>query len=355
MFKNNRIYTFLYWVIAGIIIFLFSYLIVKLIPFYQAIIGFTWQVLSPFIVACLIAYILYPIIKKLHDYKIPKSIAVLSIYLVFFGGSAYLAYRLYPEMIHQLRDLNEHIPQFLTMYEEIIYQLYESTSFLPETIHDKMDQIINQTEIKLSKVIENIVGNITMLFDMIIFITVLPVLVFYILKDHEKIGQYVMSFIPLKHQIAVKHIVQGIDNSLGNYIKGQLYVCLFVGFVTYVTFEFLNIDYSLLLAIIMGLTNIIPYFGPIIGALPAVAIAITISNKMVLFVVIAVFIIQLIESNLISPYIVGRSINIHPIAIIFALLVGGELGGIIGMILAVPILTVVREVVKRLVSLRQEH
>ena len=86
----------------------------------------------------------------------------------------------------------------------------------------------------------------------------------------------------------------------------------------------------------MGITNLIPYFGPIIGAAPAVLIAFTVSTKLVFFVILSVFAIQLIESNLLSPYIVGKSISIHPAAIIFALLLGGQLFGVIGMIIAVP-------------------
>src|SRR5699024_8782775 len=96
----------------------------------------------------------------------------------------------------------------------------------------------------------------------------------------------------------------------------------------------------LVLSIIMGLTNVIPYFGPIIGAIPAVLITLTISKKLVLFVILAVFIVQIIENNFLSPYIVGKSIRIHPVLIIFALLLGGELGGVVGMIFAVPLLTI---------------
>ena len=113
--------------------------------------------------------------------------------------------------------------------------------------------------------------------------------------------------------------------------------------------------YALLLAIIMGLTNIIPYFGPIIGATPAVAITITTSTKLTIFVIVAVFVIQLIESNFISPYIVGKTMNIHPIAIIFALLLGGKVYGIVGMIIAVPALTILKEVINHLVIFKRAH
>lgn len=355
MFQNNNFKNIIYWLFTGIIVFVFIFLLVKLFPYYGALFSFSWQLLAPFIIACFIAYLLYPVIKKIHSYQIPKGLAILLIYLLFFGGIAFLSYRFYPRIVLQLSDLNEHLPQLIQMYETTIFQVYESTSFLPETVHDKMDELISSIEKNLDTLTGKLIGGLTKIFDMIVFITVLPVLVFYFLKDFEEIKQYFLKFIPEKYRPICWNIVQGIDESLGNYIRGQLLVSLFVSLVTYLTFELLNIEYSLLLAIIMGLTNIIPYFGPIIGAVPAVAIAATMSSKTVIFVLIAVFVIQLIESNLIAPYIVGRSIAIHPIAIIFALLLGGNLAGITGMILAVPLLTMSREVVLRILAVRHEY
>lgn len=355
MIQDKKYIKFLYWVITGIIVFLFIFLLVKLFPFYGAFFSFTWHISAPFITACFLAYLLYPLIEKLHRYGIPKGLAVLLIYLLFFGGSAYLGYRLYPITILQLRDFKEHLPQLLQMYETAIFELYESTSFLPEAVHDKIDQVIGSIESSLEELIGKLIGGITKVFDMLIFISVLPVIVFYFLKDYEKIKNYLLKYISEKNRPVIKHIAQGIDISLGNYIRGQLLVCLFVGMATYLVFELLNLDYSLLLAIIMGLTNIIPYFGPIIGAVPALLIALTISGKMVVFVLIAVFLIQLIESNLIAPYIVGKSIAIHPVVIIFVLLLGGKLAGVMGMILAVPVLTILREIIGRIMTIKHDH
>src|SRR5699024_2203639 len=123
MLKSKPMY-FLYWVIAGIFIFLFIFLLVKLFPFYRTVFSFIGHLLSSFIFACLIDYLLYPTIKKSHYYNVPKCVSILMIYLIFFGGGAYLMYRTYPAIIFQLRDLNEHLPQLIQMYETIIYQAY---------------------------------------------------------------------------------------------------------------------------------------------------------------------------------------------------------------------------------------
>ncbi|MBY7143297.1 AI-2E family transporter [Virgibacillus sp. NKC19-3] len=352
MIRNKKAISVLYWLVTGIFVFLFAYLLVKLFPLYGAVFSFLLRLLSPFLVSLLIAYLLYPIIKKIHSYNIPRGIAVLSIYILFFGITAYVIYRVYPAVMHQLQDLKEQLPVFIRMYENLIYQLYEYTSFLPETVHDKIDGLITRVETSLENILDKLVGGVTRIFDAIIFLTVIPVLVFYFLKDYNKLKDYVKTFIPEKYRAQTSKLVHAIDKSLGSYIRGQLLVSLLVSLATWIVFQFLNINYALLLAIIMGITNLIPYFGPIIGAVPVMAIALTTSWKLVIFVLIAILAIQVIEGNFLSPYIVGKSINIHPIAIIFALLLGGELFGVIGLIVAVPLLTICKVITEHVIAMK---
>ncbi|TMN21043.1 AI-2E family transporter [Lentibacillus cibarius] len=353
MFKDSTPLNFLFWVLSGILVFLFFYLLVKLFPMYDAVVSFLWHLLLPFLISALIAYLLYPVVDKMHQYNMPRSLAILLIYLLFFGGGAYLIYRVYPTMINQLSDLQEQLPQLIDMYRGFIHSLYEYTSFLPETVHDNMDELISEFEAYMEDLLADVVRGFSKIIDMIIVITVIPVLVFYFLKDFTTIKKYVKKWIPEKYHKRTSALCRGIDKGLGNYIRGQLIVCLFVSVAAFGVFRVLGIPYGLLLAIIMGLTNIIPYFGPILGAVPAIAITATTSGKLVLIVTISIFIIQVIDGNLLSPYIVGKSIDIHPIAIIFVLLLGGQLFGVPGMILAVPVLAVLKVVVPHILSFRQ--
>lgn len=339
---------FLYWIITGIFIFLFFYLLVKLFPFYDAVLKLIWQVLSPFVIAALIAYLLYPIIAYIHRFRIPKWLAILFIYILFFGGGAYLLYRIYPMIVIQLRELEEQLPQLTTMYEAMLLQLYESTSFLPETFHDKLDQLILGMESSMENMLVRVIGRITKIVDIIILLTVIPVLVFYFLKDFTQMKLFFKRFIPKKYLARCSLALHAADEKLGSYIRGQLLISLIVTGASYLVFYILHLNYALLLAIILGITNIIPYFGPIIGAVPAVVLTLAVSTKLAIIVLIAIFIIQLLESNFLAPYIVGKSIDIHPVAIIFVLLLGGKLGGVIGMIGAVPILTIMKVIVEQM-------
>lgn len=353
MFLNSKRLNFLYGLVTGILLFLFVYLLVKTFPVYGVVFSFLWKLLSPFIIASVIAYLLYPVIEQLHRWNIHRGIAILFIYTLFFGGIGYLIYRIYPRIVHQVQDLVENFHIFTDLYNRTILSVYEYTSFLPETVHDKMDEVIFQIEHSLDELLSNLIGGFTGIFDAIVMFTVIPVLVFYFLKDFKKMKAYFQRFIPKKYRNQTVMVLHAIDDSLGKYIRGQLLVCLFVGLASLIFFKLLKLKYALLLAVIMAITNLIPYFGPIIGAIPAAIITFstTESIQIIFFLLLGIFIIQLIEGNLLSPYIVGKSVAIHPAAIIFALILGSNLFGVAGMVLAVPVLTVIRVIVNHLLTL----
>lgn len=335
----------------GIVLLVFSYLLFRTYPFFKVFFHFLWQLFLPFLIAGFLAYLIYPFIIFLHRHQIHKGLAVLLIYFLFFGGISYLFYHVYPLVIHQLKDLTESFPEIYKLYDDTIYKVYDFTSFLPETVHDKLDELQLNIENSLGGLLDKLMHGFTHLFDMVVMLSVIPVLVFYFIKDHQQITTYLVRFIPKKNQPKVKRILLEIDESLGGYIRGQLFVCLFVALATLLAFKWLDVPYALLLALLFGLTNLIPYFGAIIASVPAVFLAFTISGKLVVYVLISVILIQAVESNLVSPYVVGRSINIHPIAIIFVLLLGSGLFGIAGMIFAVPVLTLLKVIMMHLPSI----
>lgn len=355
MFEKKPHTRFLFWLISGIFIFLFIYLLMKLFPAYSVILSFLWKLLAPFIISAFIAYLLHPMVDKMNEMRMSKAIAILLIYILFFGGIGFGVYRLYPVIVHELHDLNDQLPELMQMYSDFIYKVYEYTSFLPEMVHDKMDGLLNQMENKVDQFIGKLVGMLTKVVDMVVLLTVIPVLVFYFLKDFELIKEYVKKWIPYSYQNDTRRLAESIDDRLGKYLRGLFIVSLFVTVSSFIVLHLLHIKYALLLAIIMGITNIIPYFGPIIGLIPVIFITITVSVKKVVIVVISFFIIQLIEGNLLSPYVYGKSIHIHPIVIIFALLLGGEIGGVIGMVLAVPLLTICKVVVSFFIQVKQNR
>ncbi len=150
---------------------------------------------------------------------------------------------------------------------------------------------------------------------------------------------------PRKWRNQGRAFLRDVDTSLGGYIRGQLLLCATISVLAALLFWLFGMKYPLVLGTIIGITNVIPYFGPIIGAIPAIIIAATMSGKMVMTVVIIVLVLQFLEGNVFSPLIVGKSLHMHPLFIMLALLAGEELGGIMGMILSIPILAVLKVII----------
>ncbi|MCA1031857.1 AI-2E family transporter [Bacillus timonensis] len=333
--------------IIGLVLLLFSaiYIFLRLSEIWSPILAVLTTVLLPFIISCFITYLLHPIIEKLHNKGLPRSLAILFIYIIFFGGIGYGIYRGVPIVLHQLRDLIENLPSFISTYKQWIEQIQLRTSNLPPTFATKIEDVLKGMETTLGTFLDRSISNIKGILNYIILFAIIPFIVFYMLKDYDQMKKAVWYITPRKYRKSGHLFLKDVDESLGNYIRGQLFVCLLIGLMAFIGLWLIKMKYPLLLGVIIGITNVIPYFGPIIGAIPAVILAATISYKMVILVVVIIFGLQFVEGNILSPLIVGRSLHMHPLMIMFSLLLGGEIAGIVGLILAVPVLAVLKVIV----------
>lgn len=316
-------------------------------------------VFVPFLMAIFITYLLHPLVEKIHARGLPRPIAILIIYILFFGGVSYGVYQAIPILLNQLRDLVESVPELMDSYRLWLQQIEYSTSNLPSGLHARIDEAFASFENSIDVIIARVVAMAKGLFNSILIIAIVPFVVFYMLKDYDQMKKAVWYLTPRRWRKPGQLFLKDVDESLGNYIRGQLLVCLLVAIIASLALWLAGMKYPLLLGFIIGITDIIPYFGPIIGAVPAVIIAATISNQMILIVVMIIFALQFIEGNLLSPLIVGKSLHMHPIMIMAALLLGGEVGGVVGLLIAVPILAVIKVVLihvkSHLTAYRKKH
>lgn len=339
--------TLLYRLGLFILLSLFLLLTVKLFPLYKLILLFIGKLILPFVLSGFISYLLYPIVLKLTSYRLNRISAIVIIYALFFGGIGCAVYYGFPLFVKQVEELSEQLPGIMLKYEEIMYGMYESTAFLPEIVHDKLDDLIIKLEGKLENSLAALLMHLTKGVDVIIILTIIPVLVFYFLKDFDVIKQTIVKKLPNKIARNIHIVLGAIDVSLGRYIRGQFLICLVIIFLTLIVYDLLQLKYALLLAVFMGIMNIIPYFGPLLGTTPAVLIAMTMSWKIVVIVLVVTVCIQVLEGSLLSPYIMGKSVELHPILIILILFIGAELGGIIGMVLGIPLATIIRSIIRQ--------
>lgn len=194
----------------------------------------------------------------------------------------------------------------------------------------------------INKSSENTFDYLVIFFDNIISLAIIPVITYYFLVDGELIFNKMMLILPTEKRMVLKKIIINIDKILERYIFSQFLLSLIIGILTYFVLTLLNVKFALLLALLNGLFNIIPYFGPIIGGIPAIIIALIDSPTKGVWTIIGIFIIQQLEGNILSPKITGDSTNMHPIIIIILLLIGENIGGFFGMIMAVPIGVIIK-------------
>ena len=344
----SRSYKWLIRAATLLIVFLCIFVFFKLTPIWEPIYRIILTVFLPVLISGFITYLLLPIVEGLHNRGIPRTVAILGIYLLFFGGIGFGLYKLFPQIIKQLKDLSENLPYLMNTYRTWIEEIDFQTKNFPEEIHTRIEQGISSVETAVNQFISFVMAFLKGLLNSLVLIALIPLIVFYLLKDIILFKKAVWYMTPRKWRRAGIELLKDIDESLGNYIRGQLFVCIIIGVVATAALWITGMSYPLLLGSIIGVTNIIPYFGPVIGAVPAIIVASTISIKMVIIVVIIIGILQFLEGNILSPLIVGKSLRMHPVAIILALLAGEEIGGVVGLILAVPVLAILRVVVTHL-------
>lgn len=270
----------------------------------------------------------------------PRSVAVLLIYTLFIASIGIVFVNMSPLVNTQMKEMAEHLPEWNLQMQSWIQQYNDNKYLLPDSVRAGIEKSLDRLEQWVTDGIGNLLTGLGTTLNQVFLALIIPFLVYYMLKDAQVIERSFVTLFPRHRRKEILRVLRDIDEALGNYVRGQLLVCLAVGGLAYIGYVVIGLPYALLLAGMVALFNIIPYLGPFFGAIPAVLVAMTISGKMVISVIVVNLVVQMLEGNVISPQIVGRTLHMHPLLIIFALLVGGEVGGILGMILAVPFFAV---------------
>lgn len=357
---SNRYYRFL---IATIMILLIIYLSTHVSFIFKPIVVFLQTVFIPVLIAGIFYYIFRPVVNFLHKYKIPKTLAILFIFVGFIGFVVGLSFLVGPILQKQMMNLIDNMPMLFNELRVKIIELQdsqwfaqfqESERFSIQELGENIYAVLMSSFEFVTKNITGLVGTIT---NTVLTIVLIPFILYYILKDGDKVPGKILGLFPKKQQIEGQKILKDMDTALSSYIQGQLLVSLCVGILIYIAYLILGVEYSLILALIAMVTNLIPFLGPWLGAIPAVIVAFISSPMLAFWVTIAIVVVQQIESNLISPQIVGKKLDIHPLTIIIIILVAGRFAGFIGFLIAVPTYAVMKVIVShtyRLLQLRKK-
>lgn len=337
-FVKSRLFTFF---VYFFLITLILYMLLLIKPILVSIFSFLKAVLAPFLLALIISYVLNPIVNVLERRKVPRTVAVLLIYTVFITSLTVIFMNVSPVFIRQLKEMDEYLPELTKKAQSIIDRIYDNES-LPEAVRIGIYDSLQEIEDTVSGWISHFVQSIGEKLNLLLIAVIVPFLAFYMMKDYKLIERTVLALVPQRYRKMSVRLVMNIDEALGNYIRGQILVCGLVGICAYLGYWIIGLPYPLLLASLVALFNIIPYLGPFLGAAPALFVASTISLKMLIYVAVVNIVIQVLEGNVIGPQVVSRTLHLHPLTIILALIAGGELAGVLGLILAVPFVAVMK-------------
>lgn len=333
-YNTRKFYRLTFLVIMALVIFYFM-LIMR-------------SILLPFIIGFLVAYLLNPMVERLEQKKIPRIIAILIVFFAVLSFFAIIGIFGFPKIIAELNKFADAIPAFTKEVQSVIRNIQNQYSqfTLPESFRHVLDESVTRGENLILDIVTNTVNGILSLFSHFFSLLISPIVTFYILKDLEKIKKGVYSALPKKYRSDIVGLLRDIDEVVFKFIKGNLLVGTLVGVLVSLGMAIVGVRFSVIIGIVAGITNLIPFLGPFIGAVPAVLLALLQSKIMAFYAILVVFVVQQFEGNIISPKILGDSVGLHPLWVIFSLLAGGQLLGILGMIIAVPIAAIVKVLVR---------
>ena len=326
----------------GLLAALLVFVLYLLYPIWSVFFYLVWVCSVPFLIAAFISYLLRPVIEWLEERGLPKIGAIAVIYLIFVVGVGFALYKGIPVFVDQVQEFFKSAPELEEMYQSWVVKFERQTRTLPFGIHEKLTGLVQHFEGKLSRQVTTYGEKLAHFPSFLLIATLIPFVTFYMLRDDAVIRKFLGRLIPRKWSKRAGAFVADLNVSLGGYLRGQIILSFLVGLVSYLVFLVIGMKYPLPLAVILGITNVIPTFGPIIGAIPALLIALTMGKAMMFKVLIAIAVLQVLEGNILAPFIMGKSLSIHPLFIILALIVGEEVAGIAGLVFSVPLLAVIK-------------
>lgn len=306
------------------------------------------QVLAPVLTAIVLAYLLQGLINYLVSHKVPPLVALILTYVLFVAAQMAFLFVLVPLTWGQLvRFLNEQVPRILSEANAFLTVLPER---YPDLVSQQwVNEISAMTTTTLKSVGESVVtfslANIPNLMGILIFLVLVPLLVFFFLKDKDRLIASIVELLPSDRPF-ITRVMSEMDVQISNYVRGKAMEIIITGGVTYITFVILGVNYAALLGLLVGLSVVVPYIGATVVTIP-VAVAGYFQfgwGSEFMWVMVAYGVIQALDGNVLVPILFSEAVNLHPVSIITAVLVFGGFWGLWGVFFAIPLATLVKAV-----------
>jgi putative permease len=307
------------------------------------------RILAPFFASVVIAYLLEAAVTRLQKVGLSRLASVLLVFLLFLAGLFFLLFGLVPMLTRQLTQLVQQLPNYISQGQELLLQLPNRYPQMisEEQIQHLISNVGNELAVAGQQFLTWSLTSVGNVVGLLVLLVLIPVLVFFLLKDKRQLIDWFKGFLPSERHL-VSSIWADVEAQIANYVRGKAGEIVIVGAVSYITFVSLGLQYSALLATMVGFSVLIPYIGAAVITLPIAFVAYFQWGWGWDFgqVMIAYAIIQALDGNVLVPLLFSEALNLHPVAIIVAILVFGGLWGFWGIFFAIPLATVVQAVLK---------
>ncbi|MDT2737209.1 AI-2E family transporter [Enterococcus pseudoavium] len=357
--KNSKL---MFWSFELLIIATLILVSSKIDFVFQPIGTFFTTLFAPILIAGFLYYLLNPLVNLLMKLGVKRLVAIALIFLLLIGIIVLVFMSVIPNLVEQLVSLAKNIPGFVNNMQTWLQELADNATRFPLFKELDVDKYISNLDVSAGSILQrsltgvtnglgSIIGKIT---TVVLLLVTVPFILFYMLKDGEKLVPNIERLFPEKQRENIKGLLQQLNKTLSDYISGQAIECLFVGTFTFLGYLLIGVDYAFLFGVIAGLTNLIPYLGPYLGLAPALVYTFFDSPTRALLCILIVLIVQQVDGNVIYPNVIGKSLNIHPLTIILILLVAGNLAGILGVFLGVPVYAILRTVIVFIIKIAKQ-
>lgn len=341
-----------YLLLSLLIIFMFGKIDFFISPFQS----FIYSIIFPLLFGGLLYYVLRPLVRLLEKAKFPHIWAILLSFVIVLSVLILLSSYTGAIVTTQFNEFRLSLPNLYDKAQNTVNNFLDSNLFtyfsIPEIqnldLPSKISGFVESITKNLGKGTINFIGAITNIGSILIII---PIVLFYLLNDGHKFSASVVRFAPVSHKRNLRKILTDIDFVLSNYIAGQLLVAFLIGIFMYIGYLIIGLKYSLILAIFAMITCIIPFFGPWLGIIPAILLSLASDPFMAVKIFIVMIIVQQIDNNFISPQVMKKSMDIHPLTVILLLMGIIPILGFIGLIVVIPLYSAIKITIKNIIEM----
>ena len=295
--------------------------------------------------ALMLAYFFDPLYKFLLNKKAPKILAIIIVFGMIVTLLILIIFFLIPNVINQLNIMYKEIPNFIENYQNLILSIKPQLSkFInPADVEILLKENLSELQRSVLGFSQSIVIYLSNIVSSITFgIVIVPLILFYLMKDMLIFKENLYIFVSKKNKKEFKEVLEEVDHIVSGFIRGRIIVCFIVGSLIGIGLYFLNLKFALIIGIVSGVFNFIPYLGPIVGVVLALIFALGNPWWILLVIVILFVLVNQLEAVYLNPNILGKGLGLHPLTVILSMLICGQLLGILGVLVAVPLAAILK-------------